>query len=105
MADEAPGQIEKPLLWVGVDEQPVLAANQFVGQIDRDGIFLTFGSVTPPFLFAENADQLRTQAEAISYVPVRPLVRLAVSRKYLDELIMTLKQTAENYDRQQGAQA
>jgi hypothetical protein len=101
--DETPGAIQLPLLWVGADELPVLAANQFIGQIDHDNIFLTLGTATPPLLFAENEEQLRTQAQSISYVPVRPVVRLAVTRSRLEELIQVLKTTADNYDRQQGA--
>jgi hypothetical protein len=92
--------VEVPMLWVGVDEMSVLTSNQLIGQIDQDGIYLTFGMATPPLIMAPTPEEMRAQVERVGYVPVKPIARIAVSRRHLGELIKVLKQTAENFDRQ-----
>src|SRR3954453_1270429 len=96
MPDEAEPLV-LPLAWVGLDEQPILYANQFLGQANAGEITLTIGQAAPPALLG-SPEQQREQAEAISYVPVRPLVRVNVSRDRLEELIQVLTETLQNAD-------
>lgn len=93
--------VKVPLLWVGLDDLPLLSSNQVLTQVDQDHVFLSFGTATPPVLMGDQ-EQVRDQAKKISYVPVRGITRLAVSRRHLDELIDVLKKTAEKFDAQGG---
>ncbi|MEV6541264.1 hypothetical protein [Streptomyces sp. NPDC051665] len=95
--------VKVPVLWVGLDELPLLSTNQVLSQFDRDHVFLTFGTATPPVLMG-NEEEVRSQAERLSYVPVRGITRLAVSRRHLGELIEVLQRTAQNFDAQEGEQ-
>ena len=97
MADDELTKVAVPLLWVGADELPVLAANQLITQVDGDYIYLHFGHATPPVILGD-AEQRQEQLEQLEYVPVRPIVRLAVSRRHLGEVIELLQGAAENYD-------
>ncbi|WP_139151418.1 hypothetical protein [Streptomyces sp. WMMB 322] len=91
--------VRVPLLWVGLDDLPVLSTNQVITQVDSDQVFLGFGTATPPLLMG-NDEEIRNQAERLSYVPVRGVSRLAISRRHLGELIEVLQRTAEQFDAQ-----
>ncbi|MFI0873548.1 hypothetical protein ACH4TM_03910 [Streptomyces parvus] len=105
MADMGDNDTERavkvPLLWVGLDDLPLLSSNQVLTQIDQDHVFLSFGTATPPVLMGDQ-ERVRDQAKKISYVPVRGITRLAVSRRHLDELIEVLQKTAAKFDAQEG---
>ena len=89
------------LLWIGLDEQPVFAANQILAQVEQDEIYLTFGSYTPPALLG-TAEEKRDQIEHLGYVPVRPISRLAITRRRLDEVLTVLTELKDLYDQQHG---
>ncbi|MER7838279.1 hypothetical protein ABTY98_20900 [Streptomyces sp. NPDC096040] len=91
-----------PLLWVGLDDLPLLSTNQVLTQFDSDHVYLAFGSATPPVLMGQNEEAVRDQAKRLSYVPVRGVTRLAVSRRHLGELIEVLQRTADTFDAQGG---
>lgn len=103
-ANETVKSIAVPLLWTGVDDLPVQTSNQALAQIDQDQVFLTFGVATPPVVMGPDVEKVREQVERLNYVPVRPISRLAISRRHLGELIEILQRTAENFDRQGGNQ-
>ncbi|MER5918142.1 hypothetical protein ABT124_49885 [Streptomyces sp. NPDC001982] len=90
-----------PLLWVGLDDQPLLSTNQVLTQVDSDHVYLAFGTATPPVLMGQDAE-VRDQAMKLSYVPVRSVARLAISRRHLGELIEVLQRTADKFDSQGG---
>jgi len=83
-----------PLAWIGAEELPVLFVNQFVGQFHENEFFLTIGQALPPALIGtpeERADQL----EQIAYVPVKPVARLALTKRGCQELIANLQNILE----------
>jgi hypothetical protein len=92
---EPPRPIKKvPIVWVGTDELPVYFLNQFIGQAERNEIYLTLGQVVPPALIGSTEERTE-QLETIDYVTVRPIVRLGFTPQRLQELIEVLQQTLE----------
>lgn len=91
--------IEVPIVWVGADELPVLYANQFVAQVDRDEVFLTVGQMLPPPILGATEADRRESAKTVQYVPVRPVARLAINPARLQELISVLEITKENLEK------
>lgn len=89
MADVANDDRLVPVVWVGLDEAPILLANQFVMQGDNDEFVLTIGQLAPPVLLG-SLDDRRQQAEAIAYVGVKPLARVSLTSERLRELIEVL---------------
>jgi hypothetical protein len=63
----------------------MLTANQFALQLDGEQAFLTAGLVTPPILLGSPEEQ-REQAERLSYVQVRVVARLGMTKNRLVEL-------------------
>jgi hypothetical protein len=96
MAD-GPQAIEVPGSWVGADELPLHFANAFVAVIGPNAIFVSFGSVVPPAVMGETEEEREAYLRSIPYVAVKPIVRLALTPKGLDELIATLEGTRKNY--------
>jgi hypothetical protein len=97
MVDSNDDPVPVRLLWVDLDETPLFGANQMIGQVEQDEIFITFGAVTPPVILGSQEERLE-QARGLGYVPVRPITRLQVTRRRLDEFIRLLTQTRDNYD-------
>ncbi|HVP03378.1 MAG TPA: hypothetical protein VMT10_12480 [Solirubrobacteraceae bacterium] len=100
MATEEPDGVAVPIVWVGADDLPVYHANQFVAQVSNGEVFLTVGEMVPPAIVGATVEERREQAEAIQYVPVKPVVRLAFSPTRLNELISILQITKENHEAQ-----
>lgn len=90
MMNEEEGRLV-PVVWVGLDEVPIMLANQFVIQGGDSELLLTIGQLAPPMLLGSD-DERRQQAEAISYVPIRPLCRVSLTAERLAELIDVLSQ-------------
>jgi hypothetical protein len=101
MSSSEPEQLQIPVLWVGLDELPVMMANQLISQVGGDEITLAFGMITPPVLLGSPEEQ-HAQAGRIGYIPVRPVARLGFTRQRLGEFIKVLSDTADNYDRGHG---
>ncbi len=93
--------VSLPVVWVGVDELPVHSANQFFGQVHDGEIYLTVGVVTPPLLPADEAEAFARLTE-MTYVPVRPIVRLALTKPRLDEVIGVLQEVQQMYEAPRG---
>jgi hypothetical protein len=102
--EESPPNIDVPLAWVGAEEVPVHLVNQFLCQFNQDEFILTVGQMVPPALIAPTAEERLEQAEQITYVPVRPLARLAFTRQRLVELVATLQANIDQYDEYQRRQ-
>lgn len=83
-----------PIVWTGGEQLDVIKVNQYLSQVDHAGdVFLTFGTMTPPVILAETAEEFQAQAEAIGYVPVRTVARLSLSPTSLGELVEVLQRT------------
>jgi hypothetical protein len=89
-----------PVVWAGVEDVPILYANTFVCQWDiatHGGFILTIGQLTPPAIMG-TPDEVRQQAEQVSFVPVRAVARVGITRAKLDELIAILTINRDGYD-------
>ncbi len=105
MTDEIPEEgVALPVLWIGLDDLPVLMANQFVGQVLQDEIILSFGSMVPPPVIGATVEERRDQIERLTHVQVRPMIRISVTRRRLEELQALLRDTLTNYDNRYGQQ-
>jgi hypothetical protein len=87
VAEQDPEQIAVPVVWVGVDETPIVFCNQVICQFDQDleTFILTFGQMSPPPLMG-TPEEMRQQAEQISFVPVRVVARLSASPAQMAEI-------------------
>lgn len=88
---EQPDSIEVPIVWVGVEQLPVVFANQFVVQVDRGEVFLTIGQMVPPPIIGATEEERRAQAENIEHVQVKPVARLVLTPSRLHELAAALE--------------
>ena len=89
-----------PVAWVGVEDVPLLFANQVLAQLDDVGeILLTFGQATPPLLLGDDEEK-QAQLSNIGFVPVKPVARVAFSRPRLEQLIQLLNETLDNHRKQ-----
>ncbi len=95
--DDTP-RLEMPLAWVGLEELPVAFANQFLTQFQPGEFVLSIGQVTPPALLG-TPEQIAEQAADVTYVPVRPIVRVGFTRARMQELIAVLQANLDNHDR------
>ncbi len=95
MSTAEPVQI--PLVWVGVEQQPIELASHFVAQVQApDEIILTFGQTAPPMVFGTQEEQA-TQLRA-SIVQVKPLARISVTTHRLREMLTMLQQTLDAHE-------
>ena len=90
--------------WVGVDDVPLLVANQFAVQLGAgspevapEDLFLVVGQVAPPLLVGTEEEQ-RAQFAEVTAVPIRTLARLSLTRQRAVELAAALSQLVEQYD-------
>lgn len=82
--------------WVGLEDVPIVFANQIIGQLDDKGeAILTFGQATPPVLLGTPEEQ-QQQASLTHFVQIRPVARLTLSGARMEELITVLQKTLEN---------
>jgi hypothetical protein len=98
-----PAQIELPNAWVGAEELPVHFANAFGAVVGPHTIFLNIGSVVPPSIAGATDDERRAEVQALSYIPVKPIARIALAPEGLDELITMLQETRKNHQKLLGA--
>ena len=100
-AHEPPEGIAFPVIWSGPEDVPILFINAFVSQFDQtlDAFIVTMGQMTPPALLGATPEEIRAQAEQISYVPVKPVVRLGLTLTRFRELIATLQANLDQLER------
>jgi hypothetical protein len=100
--DDAPAEIQIPLVWTGAEDAPILFANAFVCQFDQDlgAHLLTVGQVAPPPLIG-TPDEVREQLDRIDFVPVRVIARLALTPARMTELLAALQANVDQ--REQAA--
>lgn len=96
--DEGTPSIGIPLAWIGAEELPIHLVNQYVCQFNDDEFIVTMGQMVPPAIVAPTPEERLAQAEQVSYVPVKPLARLAFTRHRLQEFVATLQANLDQYD-------
>jgi hypothetical protein len=95
--------VQIPVAWVDLDDQPVLMANQFIGQVEQDEIVVSIGAQVPPPILGNSPEERREQLLRVAFIPVRPIVRLSMTPRRVEELAHILRDTLENYERRYGA--
>lgn len=104
MTAEPPADaVALPVLWRGLDDHPILFANQFVVQNHGDGLLLTIGQFQPPILLGEPEERLE-QAKRLGYLPVNAVARLAFTRSQLGLLADLLREHLQKYDKAEKGQ-
>ncbi len=99
-------KIQVPIVWVGTDDVQVVLVNNFFAQFvqpDQDEFILTLGTVVPPALLG-TPEQMAEQARAVSFVPVRAVARLGLTRQRVVELGRLLETILRQYDEARKAQ-
>ncbi|MFL6060644.1 MAG: hypothetical protein ACJ72E_05390 [Marmoricola sp.] len=92
-------------VWAGIDEFPAQLSNQALSQVGLpvggvpDGIYLTFGAVTPPAIYGSTPEVKQQQlASYDGKLQVRPVARVRVSREHAEELVKILNTVIGQYD-------
>ncbi len=96
--DENNIDIDISIAWVGVEDTPIVFANQFVIQHEPEEFILTVGQLAPPMLLGTN-EQKAEQAKQLDYVPIKALARIGMSRKRMQELVAVLQGNLEQHDK------
>ncbi len=99
--DEEP--IEIPVVYIGVEDVPILFANSFVVQHQQNEFIITVGQIQPPLLLG-SPEEVREQAKRTAYVPVKVVARLALTRGRLLELLEVLTENLRRYDARSSEQ-
>lgn len=103
--DPVPTSIQKPAIWVGLEEQAVPAANAFTCQlVGPNELVLNIGHVMPPLTMGTPEEQ-QAQMQALPFVQVRGLARFALTQHRAEELIKALQDMVNSHKTafQQGA--
>lgn len=96
---EQPEQISIPITWVGIEDEPVRFANQFLSQFLPEGEFIiTFGQFSPPILTADTPSKRMKQAQIVDLVPISPVARIALTPERMRSLIRTLQENLANFE-------
>ena len=101
MADQEPNR-EVPLIWVGLDELPVLMTNQFICQfVGREEFVLSLGQAVGPPMLGSEADVQR-QLRELTHVAVKPIVRVSLTEIELRELAGAIAANLKQYEERVG---
>ncbi len=92
--DEGAHSRNVPLAWIGVEELPLLYSDQFIVQYHEGTFIMSIGQSVPP-AFIGTQEEREQQLEQITYVPVKPVARVAFTPAKLDALIDALHQTRD----------
>ncbi len=89
-----------PLVWVGVDDHEITFVNQIMAQRHENQFFLSFGQATPPPIIGTPDEQMAA-LEAISFVPVKVVKRIALSPEHMRAMVTLLTDSVRMYDEEQ----
>ena len=92
-----------PVQWIGQDDLPTLAANQFAVSDNAqwgENVML-IGHVAPPLLLG-GVEEQRARAEELEFVPVRALARFALSDIALKSLRDALVEYCAKIEKRRG---
>jgi hypothetical protein len=99
---DAPQGVPIRVAWLGPEDVPILHANAFVCQFDPqtfDSITLTVGQLTPPAITGATPEEREEQVRNVSFVPIKPIVRLALTPARARELMATLDANLDQLER------
>lgn len=89
-----------PVVYIGAEDEPILFANQFVIQHEKNEFVLTVGQLQPPILLG-SPEERKEQAKKLTYVPIKVVARFGLNRQCLVELIEALQSNLRKYDKKQ----
>ena len=92
--------ITLPVTYLGLEDVPILFANQFVIQHEKNEFILTVGQLQPPILLG-SPEERKEQAKKLTYVPIRVVARFGLTRQRLVELVEALQNNLRKYDEKQ----
>lgn len=104
MSEIEPEGRQVRIVWETDGDAPAPYANQFIAQHQPGEFFLSFGQLVPPALLGDDEDKMR-QLDELSYVPVRLLGRIAVTRAGMERLVALLTENLKNHDDKFGGAA
>ena len=88
-----------PIVREGIEDVPILFANDFVVQTHETEFILTVGQLQPPVLIG-SAEERREQLDRAGYVSVRVVARLGLTEQRMGQLVEVLSQHWERYNKQ-----
>jgi hypothetical protein len=97
-----PVPVKVPVVFIGIEDVPILYVNQFVLSFQPQEFILTMGQLAPPILLGSEEEQ-REQAGQLDYVPIKVVGRVGMNRRRLVDLIALLEKQLQRYDDQIGA--
>ena len=92
--------ITLPVTYLGLEDVPILFANQFVIQHEKNEFVLTVGQLQPPILLGSPEERME-QAKKLTYVPIKVVARFGLTRQRLAELIEAFQSNLKIYDEKQ----
>lgn len=99
MSEQVPEGVELPVRWVGIEETPLLVANQFLGQVSSPNeVVLNIGATILPIILPGDPERQAEQLAEYEYISIKTIARLGLNRLTLEQLIGVLQQTLSNYD-------
>jgi hypothetical protein len=102
LGEQLPEDVHLSVAWEGVEDVPILFANQVLSQVGQHSeVILTFGQLAPPAILGETQEEREKQLASITRLPIKPVARLALTRAGLEQLVTVLHQTLENHDKAQ----
>ena len=90
-------EVELKASWIGLDEEPVFAANQFIIQYRDDAFYLSIGHMAPPALLGTPEERME-QAKQIGVVPIQNLGRFLVTPSNMRDLVRILRGNLEQVE-------
>ncbi len=80
--------------WDGLDDLPVLAANQFFISAlplqDGGGFVISVGHVSSPRLLGDTPEERVAHAQTIKSIPVRPIIRFSLTHELAQQFLELL---------------
>lgn len=89
-----------PLVWVGLEDMPVRAANNFIGQVNEELFILTFGFNNTPLIVPGSKEEVAEQVAAIRAVNVTPVARIALTENQVAKTIGSLQDILKRFQAQ-----
>ena len=89
-------EVSLPIVREGIEDVPILFANDFICQFLGDEFILTVGQVQPPVLIG-SLEERKEQLDRVGYVTVKVVARLGLPEQRMGKLIEILTQNWEAY--------
>ena len=97
IAPENEEAVRVPLTYAGAENVPILFANQFILQRERDGLILGVAQIAPPILLGSQEER-EARLRQLGALPVTILGRYSISRERAAELRDLLAAQVEKFD-------